>query len=68
MTDEELLIAARKIRRNAIRAQRKIYFGHEPCAARAKDPRLDAAMLATEKATADCNTIIDRINEKRGLL
>jgi hypothetical protein len=66
MTDHEQLLAAKKIRRNAIRAQRKIYYGNEPCDARSKDPRLDAAMTATEKATADCNAIIDRINGRAG--
>jgi hypothetical protein len=65
MTDEELLIAARKVRRNVIRAERKIYYGHEPCAERTRNPRFDAAATATEKATRECNVIIDRINASR---
>jgi hypothetical protein len=59
---ESELSDAKNVRSAAIRAMRKIYHGHEPCAERAKNPAYDAAHTAAEKATADCNVIIDQIN------
>jgi hypothetical protein len=59
---KEQLVESKKIRRAAIRAQRKLYNGYHPCQARAEDPAIDAAFRATEKATEACNVIIDRIN------
>jgi hypothetical protein len=60
LTDQ--LVVLRKIRRSTIRAERKIYYGSHPCAERARNPAFDAACIATEKATADCNEIIDKLN------
>jgi hypothetical protein len=63
--DLDLLASLKKVRRNAIRAMRKIYYGHEPCSERAKNPRYNDAVRLTEKANADCNVVIHRINARR---
>jgi hypothetical protein len=61
----EQLAQAKKVRRNAIRKMRRIYYGAHPCAERDKNPAFDAACLAAERATSDYNTIVDQINQER---
>jgi hypothetical protein len=59
------LASAKRVRSAALRAQRKIYSGLEPCSERDRNPAFDAAVAATDKATADYNAIVDQINPLR---
>jgi hypothetical protein len=61
----DLLASAKKVRLAAIHAERKIYWGNEPCEMQCKNPAFKAACKATIAATAHCNVIIDHLNALR---
>jgi hypothetical protein len=67
--EEEVLLKnlteAKRVRSAALRAQRKIYSGLEPCSERRRNWVFDAAVRETEKATAAYNAIVDQINNLR---